>query len=127
MEKEPAVDPENFLFKKTDFIPTFQKLPKISPISRTTNDLPITKKEDTQDLIDAEKSVIATTMTISMKLSKETHMAGNRTVTKENKSIEDVSLMEDQEKVRMYYLLLPLFLLLVSFMCLLCILTVLVC
>ena len=114
MEKEPAVDPENFLFKKTDFLEN-------SLISRTTNHPPTPKLEDHQDLIDA------TTMTISMKLSKETHTGGNRTVTKEDKSVEDVSLREDKEKVRMYYLLLPLFMLLVAFMCLLCILTVLLC
>merc|ERR1712192_172095 len=128
LEEEPAVDPENFLFKKTDFLPTFHQGLKQSLISRATKVPPTTiqsEKEVSQDLIKAEKGVITTTMTISMKLSKETHMGGNRTVTKEDKSVEDVSLREDKEKVRMYYLLFPLFMLLVAFMCLLCILTVL--
>jgi len=130
LEKEPAVDPENFLFKKTDFLPTFHQFPKNSPISGTTNHPPTTiqsEKEDHQDLIDAAKGEIATTMTISMKFSKETHTGGNKTLTKEHKSVEDVSLREDKVKVRMYFLLLPLFMLLVAFMCLLCILTVLLC
>ena len=83
------------------------------------------EKEDHQDLINAEKSVIATT--ISIKLPKETHLEEDKTLTKEDKSVEDVSLIEGKETVRMYYLLLPLFMLLVAFMCLLCILTVLVC
>ena len=131
MEKEPKVSSENFLFKKTDFLPTFHQFPKNSPVSRTTTDvLPTTmqpEKEDSQDLIEAEKGVISTTMTISMKLSKETHMGGHKTLTREDKSVEDVSSTENKEKLRMYYLLLPLFMLLVAFMCLLCILTVLVC
>jgi len=120
VEKQPAVDPENFMFKKTDFLDN-------SLISRTTNHLPTPKIEDNHDLIDAAKGAIATKMTISMKVSKETHKGKNRTVTKEDKSVEDVLLKEDKEKVRMYYLLLPLFMLLVAFMCLLCILTVLLC
>ena len=129
MEKESAVAPENFLFKKNDFLPTFHQFPKNYPVSRTTTDvLPTTiqsEKEDSQDLIKAEKGVLSTIMTVSK--SKETHMGGNKTLTKEDKSVEDVLLTENEEKIRMYYLLLPLFMLLVAFMCLLCILTVLVC
>ena len=127
MEKEPAVASENFLFKKTDLLPTFSQFPEIS--SMTTDELPTIeyKNDDEQDLINAEKGVMSTTMTVTMKLSKETHLEEEKTPMKEDKSVEEVSLTEDKEKVRIYYLLLPLFLLLVAFMCLLCILTVLVC
>ena len=127
MEKEAAVNSENFLFKKTDLLPTFSQFPKISSV--TTDELPTirSKKDDEQDLINAKKGVMSTTMTVSMKLSKEPHLEEERTPMKEDKSVEEVSLTEGGEKVRIYYLLLPLFLLLVAFMCLLCILTVLVC
>ena len=153
MQKKPAVAAENFLFKKTDFLPTSSQSfptpsqslltssqflptssqslpissqsPGVSSIFRTREDLPTStqsEKEDNKDLINAEKSVIATT--ISIISPKETHLEGGKTLTKEDKS---VLLTEDKEKVRIYHLLLPLFMLLVAFMCLLCILTVLVC
>ena len=124
MEKEAAVNSENFLFKKTDLLPTFSQFPKISSV--TTDELP-TIRSKKEDLINAEKGVMSTTITVTMKLSKETHLEEEKTPMKEDKSVEEVSLTEDKEKVRIYYLLLPLFLLLVAFMCLLCILTVLVC
>ena len=128
MEKEPAVAAGNFLFEKTDFVPKISQSPGFSPISPTTEDIPTSiqsEKVDNRELINAEKSVIATT--ISIKLRKGTHLEEDRTLTKEDKPVEDLSLTEDEEKVRMYYLFLPLFMLLVAFMCLLCILTVLVC
>ena len=58
-----------------------------------------------------------------MKLSKATNLEEERTISKEIKSPTDA----DEEKGRMYHLLLPLFMLLVAFVCVLCLLTVLVC
>ena len=71
-------------------------------------------EETTKARIDA----IANT-TLSMKLSKATNLEEERTI----KSPTDA----DEEKGRMYHLLLPLFMLLVAFVCVLCLLTVLVC
>ena len=75
-------------------------------------------EETTNARIDA----IANT-TLSMKLSKATNLEEERTISKEIKSPTDA----DEEKGRMYHLLLPLFMLLVAFVCVLCLLTVLVC
>ena len=72
------------------------------------------KNEENQDNMNTETKT-------SVKFSKETHNG------EEENSVEEVPLTEDQERARIFYLLLPLLMLLVAFVCLLCILTVLVC
>ena len=109
----------NFQFeRKADGLPTFLQLPGVSSISKTNEALPTSipaKNKENQDNMNTETKTL-------VKFSKETH-----NLTKKEKSVEEVPLAENQERARIFYLLLPLLMLLVAFVCLLCILTVLVC
>ena len=114
----------NFQFeRKADGLPTFLQLPGVSSISKTNKALPTSipaKNKENQDNMN-------TATKTSVELSKETHNGEEEHLTMEEKSVEEVPLTEDQERARIFYLLLPLLMLLVAFVCLLCILTVLVC
>ena len=113
----------NFQFERKadglpDGLPTFLQLPGVSPISKTNKALPTSipaKNEENQDNMNTATKTL-------VKFSKETH-----NLTKKEKSVEEVPLAENQERARIFYLLLLLLMLLVAFVCLLCILTVLVC